>query len=138
VLATELVHRSQGEPQRCWELLQELRQHYEQGTLALSIWTTPQGTRHLSALPLTHCPGTIESFASAQDAVAAFYGPYIDATALTHLRHTVQKTVRQTGGLPALPTLWHPAGSAACATWGNECYRGGLLQSRPGHSDHSS
>ena len=95
VLATELVHRSQGEPQRCWELLQELRQHYEQGTLALSICTTPQGTRHLSALPLTHCPGTIESFASAQDAVAAFYGPYIDATALTHLRHTVQKTVRQ-------------------------------------------
>src|SRR5205823_2036118 len=56
VLATELVHRSQGEPQRCWELLQELRQHYEQGTLALSICTTPQGTRHLSALPLTHCP----------------------------------------------------------------------------------
>src|SRR6266571_1824176 len=95
VLATELVHRSQGEPQRCWELLQELRQHYEQGTLALSICTTPQGSRHLSALPLTHCPGTIESFASAQDAVAAFYGPDIGATALAHLRHTVQKTVRQ-------------------------------------------
>src|SRR5262249_44372943 len=95
VLATELVHRSQGEPQRCWELLQELRQHYEEGTLTLSICTTPQGTRYLSALPLTHCAGTIESFASAQDAVAAFYGPDIGATALAHLRHTVQKTVRQ-------------------------------------------
>lgn len=95
VLATELVHRSQGEPQRCWQLLQELRQHYEQGTLALSICTTPQGSRYLSALPLTHCRGTIESFASAQDAVAAFYGPDIDATALAHLHHTVQKTVRQ-------------------------------------------
>jgi predicted ribosome quality control (RQC) complex YloA/Tae2 family protein len=44
---------------------------------------------------LTHCAGTIESFASAQDAVAAFYGPDIGATALVHLRHTVQKTVRQ-------------------------------------------
>src|SRR5262249_56003689 len=88
VLARELVHRSQGEPQRCWELLQELRQHYEQGTLALSICTTPQGTRYLSALPLPHCPGPIASFASAQDAVAAFYGPYIDTTALPRLRHT--------------------------------------------------
>lgn len=95
VLATELIHRSQGEPQRCWELLQELRQHYEQGTLALSICTTPEGARHLSALPLTHCLGTSESFAGAQDAVATFYGPYIGATALAHLRHTVQKTVRQ-------------------------------------------
>jgi len=95
VLATELVHRSQGEPQRCWELLQELRQHYEQGTLVLSLCTTPQGTRYLSALPLTYCPGTSESFANAQDAVAALYGPDIGTTALAHLRHTVQKTVRQ-------------------------------------------
>lgn len=94
-LATELLYRSQGEPQRCWELLQELRQRYEQGTLALSICTTPEGTRHLSALPLTHCRGTLESFASAQDAVATFYGPYIGTTALAQLRHTVQKTVRQ-------------------------------------------
>jgi predicted ribosome quality control (RQC) complex YloA/Tae2 family protein len=95
VLATELVHRSQGEPQQCWELLQELRQQYEQGTLTLSIYTTPQGTRYLSALPLTHCPGTSVSFASAQEAVAAFYGPDIGTTALAHLRHTVQKTVQQ-------------------------------------------
>jgi predicted ribosome quality control (RQC) complex YloA/Tae2 family protein len=95
VLATELVHRSQGNPQACWELLQGLRQHYEQGTLALSISTTPQGTQHLSALPLTHCPGTSESFASAQDAVAALYEPLLGDTALAHLRATVQKTVRQ-------------------------------------------
>jgi len=95
VLATELVYRSQGEPYRCWELLQELRQHYEQGGLVLSICTTPEGTRYLSALPLTHCAGTIASFASAQDAVAALYGPYTGTAALAHLRHTVQKTVRR-------------------------------------------
>lgn len=95
LLATELVYRSQGKPQVCWELLQELRQHYEQGTLGLSIHTTPQGAPYLSALPLTHCPGTGASFASAQDAVAALYEPLLGTTALTHLRSTVQKTVRQ-------------------------------------------
>jgi predicted ribosome quality control (RQC) complex YloA/Tae2 family protein len=33
--AMELVHRSQGNPRVCWELLQGLRQQYEQGTLTL-------------------------------------------------------------------------------------------------------
>jgi len=95
VLATELVHRSQGEPQVCWELLQGLRQQYDQGTLTLSLCTTPEGIRHLSALRLTHCTGTIAAFPSAQDAVAALYEPCLDATTLAHLRSTVQKTVRQ-------------------------------------------
>jgi predicted ribosome quality control (RQC) complex YloA/Tae2 family protein len=95
VCATELVHRSQGEPQVCWELLQELRQHYEQGTLTLSLCTTPEGAKHLSALPLTHCAGTITSMSSAQDAVAALYEPCLGDTMLVHLRSTVQKTVRQ-------------------------------------------
>lgn len=95
VCAMELVHRSQGEPQVCWELLQELRQHYEQSTLTLSLCTTPEGAKHLSALPLTHCAGTITSMPSAQDAVAALYEPCLGDTMLVHLRSMVQKTVRQ-------------------------------------------
>jgi predicted ribosome quality control (RQC) complex YloA/Tae2 family protein len=95
VCATELAHRSQGEPQVCWELLQELRQHYEQGTLTLSLCTTPEGAKHLSALPLTHCAGTITEISSVQDAVAALYEPCLGGTMLAYLRSTVQKTVRQ-------------------------------------------
>jgi len=95
VCATELAHRSQGEPQVCWELLQELRQHYEQGTLTLSLCTTLEGAKHLSALPLTHCAGTITEISSVQDAVAALYEPCLGGTMLAYLRSTVQKTVRQ-------------------------------------------
>jgi predicted ribosome quality control (RQC) complex YloA/Tae2 family protein len=95
VCATELAHRSQGEPQVCWELLQELRQHYEQGTLTLSLCTTLEGAKHLSALPLTHCAGTITEISSVRDAVAALYEPCLGGTMLAHLRSTVQKTVRQ-------------------------------------------
>lgn len=95
VLAAELVYRSGGQPQVCWEVLQELQQHYARGTLALFMHTTPQGTRILSPLPLTHCPGTSVPCASVQDAVAALYEPLLDSTARTHLRRTVQKTVRQ-------------------------------------------
>jgi predicted ribosome quality control (RQC) complex YloA/Tae2 family protein len=95
VCAMELVHRSQGEPQVGWELLQELRQHYEQGTLTLSLCTTPEGVKHLSALPLTHCAGTITDVPSVQDAVAALYEPCLGDTMLARLRSTVQKTVRQ-------------------------------------------
>src|SRR5215471_21839080 len=95
VCAMELVHRSQGEPQVCWELLQELRQHYEQGTLTLSLCTTPEGAKYLSALPLTHCASAITAVPSAQDAVAALYEPCLGDTMLAHLRSTVQKTVRQ-------------------------------------------
>jgi predicted ribosome quality control (RQC) complex YloA/Tae2 family protein len=95
VCAMELVHRSHGEPQVCWELLQELRQQYEQGTLTLTLCTTPEGAKHLSALPLTHCAGTITAVPSPQDAVAALYESCPGDTMLTHLRSTVQKTVRQ-------------------------------------------
>ena len=95
VCAMELVHRSQGDPQVCWDLLQALQQQYEQGTLTLSLCTTRDGARHLSALPLTHCAGTSTTVRSAQDAVAALYEPCLGATMLAHLRSTVQKTVRQ-------------------------------------------
>jgi predicted ribosome quality control (RQC) complex YloA/Tae2 family protein len=95
VCAMELVHRSQGDAQVCWELLQGLRQHYEQDTLTLSLCTTRVGARHLSALPLTHCAGTITAMPSAQDAVAALYEPRLGTTMASHLRSTVHKTVQQ-------------------------------------------
>jgi predicted ribosome quality control (RQC) complex YloA/Tae2 family protein len=95
LLASELLHRSQGNPQSCWELLQLLRQHYEASTLELSICTTAEGTRHLSVLPLTHCTGSIEPFASAQEAVATFYEPTVRDSRVENTRHEVQKTLRQ-------------------------------------------
>jgi predicted ribosome quality control (RQC) complex YloA/Tae2 family protein len=95
VCAIELVHRSTGEPQVCWEWLQELRQQYEQGTLTLTLCTTSEGAKHLSALPLTHCAGTITAVPSPQDAVAALYESCPGDTMLAHLRSTVQKTVQQ-------------------------------------------
>ena len=95
VCARELMHRSQGDPQVCWELLQGLRQQYEQGTLTLSLCTTREGARHLSALPLTHCAGTITAMPSAQEAVTALYEPRLGTTMSSHLRSTVQKTVQQ-------------------------------------------
>lgn len=94
-LATELVSRSQGAPSVCWEILQELRQRYEQGTLALSLCTTRAGARYLSALPLTYCAGTITAFPSAQDAVAALYEPHLEVSSLERIRSTAHKTVRQ-------------------------------------------
>jgi predicted ribosome quality control (RQC) complex YloA/Tae2 family protein len=95
VCAMELVHRSKGEPQVCWELLQELRQQYEQGTLTLTLCTTPEGAKHLSALPLMHCAGIITAVPSPQDAVAALHESEPGDTMLAHLRSTVQKTVQQ-------------------------------------------
>jgi predicted ribosome quality control (RQC) complex YloA/Tae2 family protein len=95
VCAMELVYRSKGEPQVCWELLQELRQQYEQGTLTLTLCTTPEGAKHLSALPLTHCAGTITAVPSPQDAVTALHESDPGDTMLAHLRSTVQKTVQQ-------------------------------------------
>lgn len=95
VLATELLHRSQGNPQACWELLQQLRQHYENNTLSLSVCATPDGRRHLSALPLAHGPTTVDAFPSAQEAVAAFYEPATEAALAESIRSAAQKALRQ-------------------------------------------
>jgi predicted ribosome quality control (RQC) complex YloA/Tae2 family protein len=95
LLAAELLYRSQGDPQQCWELLHRLRQHYEAQTLSLSVCTTPDGSRHLTVLPLTHLPGTCETFAQAQDAVAAVYQPALVSASLAQARSSVQKTVNQ-------------------------------------------
>jgi predicted ribosome quality control (RQC) complex YloA/Tae2 family protein len=95
VCAMELVSRSQGNPQVCWELLQGLRQQYEQGTLTLSLCTTRTGARHLSALPLIHCAETITAVPSAQDAVTALYEPHLGTRMSSDLRNTLRKTVQQ-------------------------------------------
>jgi predicted ribosome quality control (RQC) complex YloA/Tae2 family protein len=95
VLVRELLHRSQGQPQPCWELLQHLRQQYDDGTLSLSLCTTADGTQHLTVLPVTYEPATTHTFASAQEAVAACYEPTM-LTALTEsVRREMQKTLRQ-------------------------------------------
>lgn len=94
-LAAELVHRSQGQPRRCWELLQELLQHYDQGRLTLTLCTTAQGLQYLSALPLTHCAATMTPYDSAQEAVTAFYEPLLGTTHVEERRATLHKTVAQ-------------------------------------------
>lgn len=94
-LAAELMQRSQGQPQRCWEMLQELRQQYDQGTLTLFLCTTPQGTRHVSALPLTHCAETSIPYSNAHEAVTALYEPMLQTTSLHAFRVTLHKTVSQ-------------------------------------------
>lgn len=94
-LIAELLHRSQGDPLACWEIVHTLREDYAQGRLMLSVCTTPDGRRQVSALPLTHCAYTIEPWASAPDAVAACYQPLLHTTAVTHTRSLLHKTVRQ-------------------------------------------
>jgi predicted ribosome quality control (RQC) complex YloA/Tae2 family protein len=94
-LVTEILHRSQGAPQQCWEILQQLRQHYEQNTLSLSICTMPDSHRHLSVLPCTSGAATVASFPSAQEAVAAFYEPAMEAALVESVRSEAQKTLRQ-------------------------------------------
>jgi predicted ribosome quality control (RQC) complex YloA/Tae2 family protein len=94
-LATELIHRSQGDPDACWELLDTLRQQYDQGTLSLWRCVTRDGTSHVTVLPLTREVIACESYASAQEAVAALYEPLLVTTHVERTRHEVQKTVRQ-------------------------------------------
>src|SRR4029453_3494119 len=76
------------------EVVQRPRPHHEQGTPTLSLCKTPEGAKHLSALPLTHCAGTVTAVPSAQDAVAALYESRLGDTMLAHPRTTAQKMVR--------------------------------------------
>jgi predicted ribosome quality control (RQC) complex YloA/Tae2 family protein len=94
-LAAALLSHSQGAPQQCWELLQQLRQSYDSATLAVSISTTPDGAQHLSVLPLATPGTTVAHFASAQEAVAAFYEPAMLQTLQDGLQREVQTTLRQ-------------------------------------------
>ncbi|MGQ4808584.1 Rqc2 RqcH [Candidatus Entotheonellaceae bacterium PAL068K] len=95
VLLTELLYRSQGDPQAYWELFQYLRQAYETNSLTLSLSTTSEGARHLSVLPLTYCTASTACFASIQEAVAAYYEPMMQRTDTEAKRRTAHKTLRQ-------------------------------------------
>lgn len=95
LLAAEIVHRATGAPERCVALLQELRQHYDQGTLCLWHCTTADGVQHLSALPLTHCAASNMPVTQVQEAVAAWGTPMLRATGLDAQRRSVQKIVQQ-------------------------------------------
>ncbi|MEE9148261.1 MAG: NFACT family protein [Candidatus Tectomicrobia bacterium] len=95
LLITELLHRSQGNPLACWDLLQDLRYHYEHKSLSLTLTTMLDGTQQVSVLPLTHAAVTTESFASAQEAVAALYQPALQTMVVDTVRRELQKTVRQ-------------------------------------------
>lgn len=89
VLITELFHRSQGDPERFWKLLCQLRQQYDDNTLTLSVSTTPQGDRHLCVLPLTHAQ--VETFTSPQAAAVAFYESAMQDDHITALRQELRK-----------------------------------------------
>lgn len=95
MLAREVLHRSAGEPARCWAVLDALRQQYDTGTLTLWRGTTADGLQHVSVLPLTHCNATGRPSVSVEDDVAAWCEPYLERTACADLRRTVQKTVQQ-------------------------------------------
>ncbi|ETX07668.1 MAG: hypothetical protein ETSY2_09920, partial [Candidatus Entotheonella gemina] len=92
VLATELVQRSQGDPGTCWAELQNLRQHYEQGTLPIYLCTLADGTRHVSALPLTHTASRVEPYEDVQEALAAVYDPHMHTA---WLKSAQQDTLKQ-------------------------------------------
>jgi predicted ribosome quality control (RQC) complex YloA/Tae2 family protein len=95
VLVRELCHRAQGDPQQCWELLQDLRQQYDDGTLSLSLCTTSEGVRHLTVLPVTYEHVTTQTFSRAQEALAACYESTMLTALAEGLRREMQKTLRQ-------------------------------------------
>ena len=95
MLAAELLSRSHADPLVCWELLQRLRHHYEQQTLSLTLCTMPDGTRHLSVLPLMHAATTTVPVADVQAAADALYQPLIDTALVETTRREAQKVVRQ-------------------------------------------
>jgi predicted ribosome quality control (RQC) complex YloA/Tae2 family protein len=95
VLVREIFHRAQGDPQQCWELLQDLRQQYDNGTLSLSLCTTAEGLQHLTVLPVTYEHVTTQAFASSQEALAACYEPTMLTALAESLRRDMQKTLRQ-------------------------------------------
>ena len=94
-LAAELVHRSQHDVQHGGDMLRTLHQQYAQGTLSLYLHTTTTGERCLSAVPLTYAAGTSTGFASAHEAVVAFYQPLATDARLEQRRREVQRAMTQ-------------------------------------------
>ncbi len=95
VLTTELVQRSQGDPEACWTELQTLRHHYDHGTLSLYLCTFADGARHVSALPLTHTASHVERYEDVQEALAAVYDPRMHTALLKSAQQEALKRIHQ-------------------------------------------
>ena len=95
LLATEIVYRSQNNPDLSWALLQQLRQDYDHSALSLYLCTLPDHTQYLSPLTLTHTDGQTDACESAQEGVAALYNPVMDSALVETTRQNMQKQMRQ-------------------------------------------
>ena len=95
LVTTELIRRSQGDPVACWTELQTLRQHYEQSTLSIYLCTFADGTRHVSALPLTYTASRVELYEDVQEALAIVYDPYMHTTWLKAAQQHTLKQINQ-------------------------------------------
>jgi predicted ribosome quality control (RQC) complex YloA/Tae2 family protein len=95
VVTTELILRSQGDPEVCWTELQTLRRHYDQGTLSIYLCTLMDGTRHVSVLPLTQTASHVEPYEDLQDALAAVYDPHMHTAWLQSAQQQALKQIDQ-------------------------------------------
>ncbi len=95
VVTAELVQRSQGDPEACWNQIQTLRHDYDHGTLSLYLCTLPDGTRHVSALPLTHTACHVEPYEDVQEALSAVCDPRMHAALLESAQQDALKRLRQ-------------------------------------------
>jgi predicted ribosome quality control (RQC) complex YloA/Tae2 family protein len=95
LVTTELIGLSQGDPEVCWTALQTLRQHYEQGTLSIYLCTLADGTRHVSALPLTHTASLVEPYEDVQEALAVVYDPHMHTAWLKAAQQHTLKQINQ-------------------------------------------
>jgi predicted ribosome quality control (RQC) complex YloA/Tae2 family protein len=95
MLTTELIQRSQGDPEACWTELQTLRQHYDQGRLSIYLCTLADGTQHVSVLPLTHIASDVEPYEDIQAALADVYDPHMHTAWLKSAQQDTLKQIRQ-------------------------------------------
>jgi len=95
LVAAELIQRSQGDPETCWTELDALRQRYDRGDLPIYLCTLPDGTRRVSALPLTHTACHVEPYDDIQEALATVYDPHMQTAWLQSARQQTLKQINQ-------------------------------------------
>lgn len=95
VVTTELLTRSQGDPEVCWNQLQTLRHAYDHGTLSFYLCTLPDGSQHVSALPLTHTASHVAPYEDVQEALSAVYDPRMHTALLEYAQQGARKRLRQ-------------------------------------------
>lgn len=94
-VTTELIQRSQGDPEACWHQLKTLRNDYDHGTLSLYLSTLPDGSQHVSALPLAHTASHVEQYEDVQEALSAVYDPRMHTALLESAQQQALKRLRQ-------------------------------------------